>query len=50
MKFVLDRNVGGVNSSFWEDYSGNVHYRCDPARNCTLVRSGITIPNARRAS
>jgi hypothetical protein len=46
--FSVGTSVGASNS--WDDYSGHVHYRCDPGGNCTLSRAGVFVPHARMAT
>jgi hypothetical protein len=46
--FSVGTSVGA--SSSWDDYSGHVHYRCDPGGNCTLSRAGVVVPHARMAT
>jgi hypothetical protein len=43
--FSIGTSAGAGSS--WDDYSGYVHYRCDPSGNCTLSRAGVTVPHAR---
>jgi hypothetical protein len=52
MTFVIDRGAteSTANATLWQDSSANVHYRCDQSSNCTLYRSGLVVPNARRAT
>jgi hypothetical protein len=47
--FVLGSASSESSAAFWQDYTGNIHYRCDQSGNCTLFRHGIVVPNARRA-
>jgi hypothetical protein len=30
-----------------QDYSGNVHYRCNQGGSCTLMGNGVSVPNVR---
>jgi hypothetical protein len=45
--FVLTRASGTNNFLPGQDDEGNIHYRCDQNRNCTLFHAGVKIPNAR---
>jgi hypothetical protein len=40
--FVLDKTVGDTSAIRWPDFPFNVHYRCDGAGSCTLMRGGAT--------
>ncbi|MGA2673072.1 MAG: hypothetical protein ABSE99_07560 [Terracidiphilus sp.] len=46
--FVLGNASGEGNAAIWQDYNGNIHYRCDQSGSCTLFRHGIVVPNAKR--
>jgi len=46
-KFVIGSNMAQNNAIPWEDYRSHVHYRCDQAGSCTLMRAGVLVPNAR---
>ncbi len=45
--FVISSAVAESNAILWQDYRSNVHYRCNQAGSCTLVRAGVIVPNAR---
>jgi hypothetical protein len=40
--FTVSQAGSDGNTLSWQDYSGNVHYRCTQAGNCTLSGSGIS--------
>lgn len=41
--FVLDRTAGAGDATIWQEYHANIHYRCDRAGNCTLMRAGLYV-------
>ncbi len=45
--FVLGATAANGTGLQWQDYLGNLHYRCDQQGNCTLFRDGVTVPNAK---
>jgi hypothetical protein len=45
--FVIDTTVGESNATSWQDYHANVHYRCDQTGNCTIMRTGAVVVNAK---
>jgi hypothetical protein len=45
--FVINASAGTGGSTSWQDYQGNLHYRCDQNGSCTLARSGVVVPNAK---
>ena len=45
--FVINASAGTSSSTSWQDYQGNLHYRCDQNGSCTLSRSGVVVPNAK---
>ena len=45
--FVISNTRVAGNVQSWQDYRADVHYRCDQSGNCTLMRSGVVVPNAR---
>jgi hypothetical protein len=46
-RFVIGTKMAQNNAIPWEDYRSNLHYRCDQAGSCTLMRAGVVVPNAR---
>jgi hypothetical protein len=47
--FAIGKTAGESSATQWQDYFGNVHYRCDQAGNCTLFRASIVVPNVKLA-
>jgi hypothetical protein len=45
--FVIDMRVSDSNTTQLQDYSGNVHYRCDQTGSCTLHGAGVVVPNVK---
>jgi len=45
--FVLGTTVATSNATSWDSYHSLVHYRCDQAGSCVLMRAGAVAPNAR---
>jgi hypothetical protein len=45
--FVIDMRVSDTNATPLQDYSGNVHYRCDQTGSCTLHGAGVVVPNVK---
>jgi hypothetical protein len=43
--FTVDKSAGDAMPL--QDYSGNVHYRCDQGGSCTLMGNGVSVPNVR---
>jgi len=40
--FLISKTVVG-NSSAWQDWPANIHYKCDANSSCTLTRRGATV-------
>lgn len=45
--FVLGTTVAASYATSWNSYHSLVHYRCDQAGSCVLMRAGAVAPNAR---
>ena len=45
--FVLGTTVAASYAASWDSYHSLVHYRCDQAGSCVLMRAGAVAPNAR---
>ncbi len=45
--FVLGTTVAASYATSWDSYRSLVHYRCDQAGSCVLMRAGAVAPNAR---
>jgi hypothetical protein len=45
--FVLGTTVAASYATSWDTYHSLVHYRCDQAGSCVLMRAGVVAPNAR---
>ncbi len=45
--FVLGTTVAASYATSWDSYHSLVHYRCDQAGSCVLMRAGAVAPNAR---
>jgi hypothetical protein len=45
--FILGTSVAASNATSWDEYRSDVHYRCDQAGSCMLMRAGAVAPNAR---
>jgi len=45
--FVLGATVAASYATSWDSYHSVVHYRCDQAGSCVLMRAGALAPNAR---
>lgn len=45
--FILGTTVAASYATSWDSYRSLVHYRCDQAGSCVLMRAGAVAPNAR---
>lgn len=45
--FVLGTTVAASYATSWDSYHSLVHYRCDQAGSCVLMRAGAVAPNAK---
>jgi len=45
--FLVSTAALGSNSSAWQDWPANIHYKCDLNSSCTLTRSGAAALHAR---
>jgi hypothetical protein len=46
-KFVIDASAAASAAETFQDSGTSIHYRCDQSGNCTLMRGGLVLQNAR---
>jgi hypothetical protein len=48
--FALDKTATAAGAVTLPDYPATIHYSCDQAGSCTLIRGGVVVLNAKRTS